>query len=186
MCVSPLSPHRGGSRVSKKGGNIAKNSPEDNQSILIETLHCNQSVLCKFIYYPKENFYMVSPQTDCNYRQICWLINLHRENWHMIHPPFPSGTTNVPPSLNWQNGYLYHITLASLTRVNGNSCQVHSVTPLVNPCCLTGWIGVAKRTCCLSVKLTFFNFFSLPFCSTSAGQTQPSSSWMRKTRFRKR
>ena len=41
--------------------------PEDDQSILIETSSGNQPVLFRTIYYSKENFYMVSPQTVFTY-----------------------------------------------------------------------------------------------------------------------
>ena len=46
-----------------------KIAPEDNRSILIETLSCNKLVLFRttYMYYSKENFYMVSPQTVFTY-----------------------------------------------------------------------------------------------------------------------
>ena len=38
-------------------------APEDDQSTLIKTSSCNQPVLFRTIYYSKEKFYMMSPQT---------------------------------------------------------------------------------------------------------------------------
>ena len=84
-------------------------SSEDDQSILIKTLSCNQPVLFRTIYCAKENVYMVSPQS----------LQFTSENVYMVSPQSLQFTSeNVymvsPQSLQFTSENVYMVSPQSL------------------------------------------------------------------------